>query len=168
MGKQAYRYKSSNELIRHINNSGFNIIKSERWYIRSQFKRIKRTIEFIYNSNIPVENILDAGCGRGLLFLMLGRTGTGLDAPHIVETCRQRGIDAYPVNLEQEKFPLPDCSFDIVTCLEVIEHFTSPGLMLLEIRRVLKKGGFIVLSTPNSKSLHWRLADFLWKNPVWP
>lgn len=52
-------------------------------------------------------------------------------------------------------FPLADASYDTVICTEVIEHITfdpSKGL-LNEIHRILKKGGTLVLSTPNITSL---------------
>jgi len=53
------------------------------------------------------------------------------------------------------RFPLPDTTYDTVVCTEVIEHITfdpSKGL-LDQIARVLKKGGTLVLSTPNITSL---------------
>ncbi len=52
-------------------------------------------------------------------------------------------------------FPLPDATYDTVVCTEVIEHITfDPGKGLLDqIARVLKKGGTLVLSTPNITSL---------------
>ncbi len=52
-------------------------------------------------------------------------------------------------------FPVPDATYDTVVCTEVIEHITfdpSKGL-LDQIKRILKKGGTLVLSTPNITSL---------------
>lgn len=54
-------------------------------------------------------------------------------------------------NAEQDDFPYPDNSFDVVTWCEVIEHLTeNPVHTLAEIHRVLKPGGALVLSTPNA------------------
>lgn len=54
-------------------------------------------------------------------------------------------------NAEQDTFPYPDNTFDVVTWCEVIEHLTeNPVHTLAEIHRVLKPGGALVLSTPNA------------------
>jgi glycosyltransferase involved in cell wall biosynthesis/SAM-dependent methyltransferase len=53
-------------------------------------------------------------------------------------------------NIEAEKFPYDDNSFDVVLFCEIIEHLlTDPVHALTEIRRVLKPGGDLVLTTPN-------------------
>jgi SAM-dependent methyltransferase len=57
------------------------------------------------------------------------------------------------VNLEEEKLPIPDSTYDLVLCFEVIEHLEKdPMAMLYEINRVLKDSGLIFLTTPNSTS----------------
>ncbi len=57
------------------------------------------------------------------------------------------------VNVEEEKLPVPDCTYDLVLCFEVIEHLEKdPMAMLYEINRVLKDSGLIFLTTPNSTS----------------
>ncbi len=50
-----------------------------------------------------------------------------------------------------------------MTCLEVIEHLKTPGLMLSEAKRVLKDGGHIVISTPNCHAFTWKLRNVLMK-----
>jgi glycosyltransferase involved in cell wall biosynthesis/SAM-dependent methyltransferase len=53
-------------------------------------------------------------------------------------------------NIEEDKFPYDDASFDVVLFCEIIEHLLSdPVHALVEIRRVLKPGGMLVLTTPN-------------------
>jgi glycosyltransferase involved in cell wall biosynthesis/SAM-dependent methyltransferase len=53
-------------------------------------------------------------------------------------------------NIEEEKFPYDDSVFDVVLFCEIIEHLLSdPVQALMEIRRVLKPGGDLVLTTPN-------------------
>lgn len=54
-------------------------------------------------------------------------------------------------DVECDPFPYPDNAFDVITCLEVLEHLAiDPMAMMAEINRVLKPGGVFVLSTPNA------------------
>jgi SAM-dependent methyltransferase len=63
-------------------------------------------------------------------------------------------IEVHVFNIEKDRFPFADDSFDMVLCMEVIEHLTySPTHMLTETHRVLRHGGRLVLSTPNSISM---------------
>ena len=51
---------------------------------------------------------------------------------------------------EKDQFPYPDEFFDTVLCCELVEHLSlDPMHMMAEINRVLKPGGYLVLSTPN-------------------
>ena len=60
-------------------------------------------------------------------------------------------LEIHVFNIEKDVFPFADGSFDLVLCMEVIEHLTySPTHMLAESHRVLREGGRLVLSTPNS------------------
>jgi len=62
------------------------------------------------------------------------------------------GIHFYPLDINKEKLPLKEASVDIVIATEVIEHLLIPENLLSEANRVLKDGGFLLLSTPN---LRW-------------
>lgn len=66
------------------------------------------------------------------------------------------------INLESDIFPLEDGSVDFILCSEVIEHLDiDPMFMLTEINRVLKVGGVLLVTTPNSCSARnfWKIAN---------
>jgi 2-polyprenyl-3-methyl-5-hydroxy-6-metoxy-1,4-benzoquinol methylase len=105
------------------------------------------------------ELVLDVGCGEGRFTAELaaaGVHGVGID---VAEEPLRRARAAHPevdVQLVDPcgPWPLADASFDAVWAGEVIEHVADTAGWLSEIRRVLRPGGRLLMSTPN----HSRLA----------
>lgn len=62
------------------------------------------------------------------------------------------------LNLDSQKLPFPKEFFDLVIASEILEHVFYPEKILKESRRVLKRRGFLLLTFPNSGSLHIRLS----------
>lgn len=62
---------------------------------------------------------------------------------------KAKGLDINNLNLEKDRINLPDKSCDIVTAISLLEHLSNPNNFLNEVRRVLKKGGFLIIVTPN-------------------
>ena len=101
---------------------------------------------------------LDVGCGGGLLCEPLARMGfsvTGLDAaPENVAVAKAHAagagltIDYRATSAEALADELPG-RFDLVTCLEVVEHVADVGSFLRALARLLAPGGLLVFSTPN-------------------
>lgn len=59
-------------------------------------------------------------------------------------------IDVRVFNIEKDPFPLPDDHYDVVLCMEVLEHLGySPSHMLAESHRVLVPGGLMFITVPN-------------------
>ena len=104
--------------------------------------------------------LLDAPCGAGAM----------------VATLRQRGFDAWGADVESEAqsllgdrfrsadlnhtLPWPDACFDVLFCIEGIEHLESRFNLLREAHRVLKPQGLLVITTPNIVSLRSRVRFF--------
>jgi 2-polyprenyl-6-hydroxyphenyl methylase/3-demethylubiquinone-9 3-methyltransferase len=103
------------------------------------------------------KRVLDVGCGGGFTTEFLDRRGCrveGLDPSpkligaarrHAEQTGRQIG---YTVG-KSEQLPYADASFDIVTCVDVLEHVESPAQAVREIHRVLAPGGIFLYDTIN-------------------
>jgi SAM-dependent methyltransferase len=64
---------------------------------------------------------------------------------------------------------IKDNTFDIITCLEILEHTLNPFNAIIELRRILKDKGFILFSAPLNWRIHgpvpdcWRFTEFGWK-----
>jgi SAM-dependent methyltransferase len=57
------------------------------------------------------------------------------------------------LNIDEANLPIPDSTVDVVLMAEVIEHVIDPDRALIEVWRVLKPSGHLVLSTPNMACL---------------
>jgi ubiquinone/menaquinone biosynthesis C-methylase UbiE len=88
------------------------------------------------------ENVLEIGCGEGLLLAELpGREKYGID-PSLQALLRaQRRSAAHYAVARAEELPFPDGSFDLAVSVGVMEHFQNVDAATAEIHRVLKPGG---------------------------
>lgn len=100
-------------------------------------------IEYLHDKYKPIlkGNILDVGADecylRGYLDAGIKYTGIGMGGNPDIE-----------VNLEKEKIPFPDNTFDCVLCLDVLEHLDNIHNTFDELCRVTNK--YVIISLPNS------------------
>jgi 2-polyprenyl-6-hydroxyphenyl methylase/3-demethylubiquinone-9 3-methyltransferase len=97
--------------------------------------------------------VLDVGCGEGRLAGELLRAGFAVVGIDVAEEPLRRARRAHPdldVRLVpvHGDWPLEDASFDLVWAGETIEHVPDTAGWLSEVRRVLRPGGILLLSTP--------------------
>jgi len=104
------------------------------------------------------DKLLDVGCGDGTLGYYAKakyKEVYGVDiSEKALNIARKRGVITFKVDLNKEALPFSNNFFDAVTCLDVIEHVIDPRFLVGEIHRVLKKGGILIISTPNIR--YWR------------
>lgn len=118
--------------------------------------RAARTVARTYAFMRPgqkVLDVLDYGCGGGELLERVARLGhrtVGLDFDEkALATCRSRGLSVRPAS----QLPVLGAgTFDIVTCMNVIEHVPDPRALLRDLARTLKPGGVLLIETPNAAS----------------
>jgi ubiquinone/menaquinone biosynthesis C-methylase UbiE len=104
------------------------------------------------------DKILDIGCGRGDFsrgFKDLGLKVSCLDKDVSLSGLRKElleGIELKQADLERDKFPYSDESFDFVFSKSVLEHLANPEHFVSESRRVLKNGGREIIMVPDWQS----------------
>jgi 2-polyprenyl-6-hydroxyphenyl methylase/3-demethylubiquinone-9 3-methyltransferase len=111
--------------------------------------------------------VLDVGCGGGLLAESLARAGasvTAIDlAPTMVETARLHALDSglqidYRVASAETLAQTHAGDFDVVTCMEMLEHVPDPAATLTVLARLARPGGDLFISTINRNLKSFALA----------
>jgi 2-polyprenyl-3-methyl-5-hydroxy-6-metoxy-1,4-benzoquinol methylase len=104
--------------------------------------------------------ILDAPCGEGGLAARLRDAGFAAHGADIDTAAAAHLGAAFRAADLTQPLPWPDASFDVVLSVEGIEHLENPFAYLRELRRLLKPGGTLVLTTPNIACLRSRVRFF--------
>ncbi|MEO1181022.1 MAG: bifunctional 2-polyprenyl-6-hydroxyphenol methylase/3-demethylubiquinol 3-O-methyltransferase UbiG [Cyanobacteria bacterium J06636_28] len=122
--------------------------------------------------------VLDVGCGGGYTCEFLAQRGaivTGIDpsAACIEVAKRHSSTMGLAINYQVgmgESLPFDDGCFDVVVCVDVLEHVESPAATVTEISRVLRPGGLFCFDTINRTwqsrwLMIWLLEDLLRQIP---
>jgi SAM-dependent methyltransferase len=115
--------------------------------------------------------LLDVGCWDGAITRRLadaiGARALGIEVfEGPARAAEALGIEVARVDLEALPFPWPDGGVDVVVCNQVFEHLKNVWQPMAEIHRVLKPGGWALLSVPNLASLHNRVMLALGWQPT--
>jgi SAM-dependent methyltransferase len=108
---------------------------------------------------------LDISIGSGFIARVLKKKGflvEGVDSSDIGGDLDRRfkesGIPVFDINIEDQKLPFPDGSYDMIYWGATIEHLhNSPKFPMDEMFRVLRPGGIFIIDTPNILSLKHRI-----------
>ena len=101
----------------------------------------------------PGERVLDLGCGTGRFVAALRDAGADVVGVELAETALRRArVNAPGADLRlvepDGSLPLDHGSVDLVWCSEVLEHVADTEHLLLEVRRVLRPGGRLLVTVP--------------------
>lgn len=151
----------------------FEAVASRWWDLEGEFKPLHRINPLRLNyiqqraDGVFGKKILDVGCGGGILAESMAREGadvTGLDMGaeplqvarlHSLET----GIKVTYVQETVEQHANEHAGlYDIVTCMEMLEHVPDPRSVVLACAKLVKPGGHVFFSTINRNNKAWLMA----------
>jgi 2-polyprenyl-6-hydroxyphenyl methylase/3-demethylubiquinone-9 3-methyltransferase len=142
----------------------FDDLAAKWWDPDGEFKPLHQInplrVGFIKErANLEGIKVLDVGCGGGILAEALSKLGaqvTGIDASEQTIGVAQNHSNAvgsdvsyYQTTIEEFIANKPEEKFDVVTCLEMLEHVPSPGEIIKTCSTILKDDGDIFFSTIN-------------------
>ncbi len=118
------------------------------------------------------EKILDVACGTGVLEELIVRQNpsqriTGIDISQNMLNVAKRKLNAYPnvvfSRARVSDLPFVDNTFDLVVCANSFHYFDDPVLSLLQMKRVLKSGGRLIILDWCRDYLFCQLCDLFLK-----
>ena len=141
----------------------FNLLAHKWWDPTSEFKPLHEInplrLNFIKSSvNLNGKKVLDVGCGGGILSESLASANadvTGIDqGDKVIQIAKlhanESGVKVKYKHINIEDFyKNTDERFDVITCLEMLEHVPDPNSIINTCSKLLKPGGKIFFSTIN-------------------
>jgi SAM-dependent methyltransferase len=133
-------------------------VDEHHWWYRGRRRVIRAELDRL---PLPADaRVLDAGCGSGRTLQELVDYGTvsGIELNADAATlARRRELGDVRVG-RLEELPWDDATFDLITCLDVIEHVPDDSAALIELRRVCRPGGWLLVTVPAYQAL-WSQHD---------
>jgi len=156
----------------HAEVRKFEQLASRWWDPNSEFKPLHDLnplrLQYIdERASHDGKTVLDVGCGGGILsesMAAIGARVTGIDAGqaplevaklHLLESGHE--VEYLHIMVEELAAQQPE-SFDVVTCMEMLEHVPDPGSVIASCAHLLKPGGMAFFSTINRNPKAWMLA----------
>jgi 2-polyprenyl-6-hydroxyphenyl methylase/3-demethylubiquinone-9 3-methyltransferase len=160
-----------------VNADGAELAKFEAsagrfWDLRGEFRPLHLLnpvrVQFIAERTaLAGSRVLDVGCGGGLLAEALARAGarvTAIDlAPAMIEVARLHAAESalavdYRLSSAEQVAAAEPAGFDVVTCMETLEHVPEPAAMTATLAQLLRPGGALFVSTINRNLRSFLLA----------
>lgn len=151
----------------------FEAVASRWWDLEGEFKPLHRInplrLGYINqrSGGLFGKKILDVGCGGGILAESMAREGahvTGLDmGAEPLQVARlhalESGIEVNYIQETVEQHANDNAGqYDIVTCMEMLEHVPNPQSVVMACAQLVKPGGHVFFSTINRNSKAWLMA----------
>ena len=152
------------ENLDHDEVNKFDELAAKWWDREGEFKPLHQInplrVGFIKErSTLEGKKVLDVGCGGGILAQALGELGaevTGIDASEkTIGVAKSHSeliksdVKFFQQTIEEFVSSNPEAKFDVITCLEMLEHVPSPGDIINSCSKILNDNGDIFFSTIN-------------------
>src|SRR6056300_566622 len=152
------------ENLDHDEVNKFDELAAKWWDREGEFKPLHQInplrVGFIKErSTLEGKKVLDVGCGGGILAQALGKLGaevTGIDASEkTIGVAKSHSeliksdVKFFQQTIEEFVSSNPEAKFDVITCLEMLEHVPSPGDIINCCSKILNDNGDIFFSTIN-------------------
>lgn len=143
-----------------FNDSHSSIIFHPQFYLK-EYSNSAIDLSVKYAKGV----LLDIGCGRMPYKAKFSKKVTkyiGIDHPEVsvLYESLYSGYEKPDILADATKIPLKNSIADTIICMQVIEHFPDPDKALDEMKRLLKKGGNLIISTVQSYPLHNEPYDY--------
>jgi 2-polyprenyl-3-methyl-5-hydroxy-6-metoxy-1,4-benzoquinol methylase len=159
------------ELKKRYTRNYFNYEHSNQDNFFNLMKLGLRDIRFdrLYAGDNGGKKFLDIGCATGLLLNHMkdkgwNTTGVEICKPSAEYARKKFGLNVFIGTLEEAQFP--DNYFDVIHFSHLIEHVPDPRVLLLEVKRILKEDGHVILTTPNIDGFQARLSRQEWRSAI--
>jgi 2-polyprenyl-6-hydroxyphenyl methylase/3-demethylubiquinone-9 3-methyltransferase len=151
----------------------FSELAHRWWDTESEFKPLHRINPLRLNwidgySPLAGKRVLDVGCGGGILADAMARKGAnvlGIDlAVKSLRVAELHAMEAGTENIAYQEIAVEDLAaqrpgeFDVVTCMEMLEHVPDPASVVTALGRLVKPGGWVFLSTLNRNAKSFLMA----------
>lgn len=128
---------------------------------RLKLQRAAAILNELVHARLAEPRIADLGCGSGWLTAILGHFGpaTGFELSHVaVEQARHTYPHCDFQQVDLTGWEYPRAAFDVVVSSEVLEHFSDQAGHIRQASAMLRRGGYLILTTPNADTL-WSMPD---------
>lgn len=155
------------EIIKYVNKQyGELYVHGYEQELLKFHKRFKKLIILI-NKYLNNGKLLDVGCGTGHFLKYLNDTTNswalfGVEPNERLRKIASKTVGATIKNGSLKNIRFNNNTFDIITCLDVLEHSIELEKNLSELRRVLKTNGYILVQAPNYKSFMAYITGKRW------
>lgn len=147
----------------------------EKGFKENAYRARQKRIDDILKSLLLGKDakLLGVGCAEGRATLQHAEVVGikkeniyGLDIDDRYIKLAKEKFKVYKTDVEVENFLFEDCYFDLVIADQILEHIKNIKHVIDEVFRVLKPGGYFIVSTPNLAALHNRTLLFFGKQPL--
>jgi 2-polyprenyl-6-hydroxyphenyl methylase/3-demethylubiquinone-9 3-methyltransferase len=151
----------------------FSELAHRWWDTESEFKPLHQINPLRLNwidglCGLQGKTTLDVGCGGGILADAMARKGAnvlGIDlATKSLRVAELHAMEAGTENVAYQEIAVEDlarerpASFDVVTCMEMLEHVPDPASVVTALGQLVKPGGWVLLSTLNRNAKSFLFA----------